>query len=362
VYAIKYCSTFDSTTEGNIGPSMDAALDELGESFTVALPALPVNGRTTYMGYHFVHEQLLSDSPMRHHPLTPMTNPNLVSHLQTQTRRKVGLVSHPVVRRGAVAVQQRVRDLRVEGTAIAVLDCVSEEDLAVLCAATADLRVITGSSAPGIKLPELWKRNGWWHPRQMAAAARSEKSTSGCLIIAGSCSTATQGQKQWWTGQGNRTMGIDPIDLVTGEIKIFDYAMLIVSELQQGRSILVETASSRSDVERVHEWAAQFGRTPAGIGLSIAHDVAELCGRVFEEHVPAGLIVAGGETSTAICRALDLGALRIGVNIDPGVPLCESLGRYRLPVVLKSGNFGTPDFFGKAEAAIYRGDIFASGQ
>jgi len=85
VIEIKYCSTFDSTTEGNIGPSLDAAMDELAEQFTVALPALPVNGRTTYMGHHFVRRQLLSASPMRDHPLTPMRNPDLVSHLQSQT-------------------------------------------------------------------------------------------------------------------------------------------------------------------------------------------------------------------------------------------------------------------------------------
>ena len=132
VLEIKYCSTFDSTTEGNIGPSLDAAMDELGEAFTVALPALPVNGRTTYMGHHFVGRQLLSDSSMRNHPLTPMTNPNLVSHLQSQTRRKVGMAAWPVTR-------EALDRLRGEGVEIAVLDCISDDDLAGVCAAIAHL-------------------------------------------------------------------------------------------------------------------------------------------------------------------------------------------------------------------------------
>src|SRR5690348_2640011 len=123
VVGIKYCSTFDSTPQGNIGPSIDAAMDLLGQTFTVAVPALPVNGRTTYMGYHFVGQQLLSESSMRHHPLNPMTNSNLVSHLQAQTRRRVGLAPLPAVRRGVEALRQEFKALQHDGVSIAVLDC-----------------------------------------------------------------------------------------------------------------------------------------------------------------------------------------------------------------------------------------------
>src|SRR5436305_14221847 len=150
VLEIKYCSTFDSTPHGNIGPSIDAAMDETGESFTVALPALPVNGRTTYMGYHFVGQHLLSDSSMRNHPLTPMTNPNLVTHLQSQTKRRVGLFPFPVVSQGAIRIQEGLKDLRSEGVQIAVLDCTSEKDLESICSALADVPRITGSSAPAM--------------------------------------------------------------------------------------------------------------------------------------------------------------------------------------------------------------------
>src|SRR4051794_33976631 len=158
IIAVKYCSTFDSTPTGNIGPSIDAAMDETGEPFTIALPALPVNGRTTYMGYHFVGQQLLSDSPMRNHPLNPMTNANLLTHLQSQTKRRVGLVAYPDAGRGPVRIHERLSELRAEGVEIAILDCISQEDLWSICGAISGLSLITGSSAPGMYLPLSWQQ------------------------------------------------------------------------------------------------------------------------------------------------------------------------------------------------------------
>ncbi|MGH8761227.1 MAG: four-carbon acid sugar kinase family protein, partial [Burkholderiales bacterium] len=117
VVEVKYCSTFDSTLAGNIGPAIDAAMDELSEGFTIALPALPVNGRTTKLGHHYVNGQPLSESPMRNHPLTPMTNSNLVEWLQHQTRRKVGLASLQEVEEGVEGLTHRFQELREQGVA-----------------------------------------------------------------------------------------------------------------------------------------------------------------------------------------------------------------------------------------------------
>src|SRR5215213_9565273 len=160
-FQIKYCSTFDSTPEGNIGPTVDAALEELCEEFTVALPALPVNGRTTYRGYHFVHDQLLSDSPMRDHPLTPMTNANLVEHLARQTSRRVGLAPYEAVEAGADELKRRFERLRAEGVSIAIVDCLSDAHVETICRAAADMRLVTGGSAFGQGLPAVWRERGW---------------------------------------------------------------------------------------------------------------------------------------------------------------------------------------------------------
>ncbi len=342
VIEIKYCSTFDSTPEGNIGPSLDAAMDELGEPFTVALPALPVNGRTTFMGHHFVFQQLLSDSPMRDHPLTPMRNPNLVTHLQSQTRRRVGLAAHPVTR-------QKLADLRSAGVEIAILDCVSDADLEAVCEAIADLRLISGSSAPAMKLPAIWRRNGWWEPAG-CALSRPETGGRGCLIVAGSCSVATRAQNAWIESQGAAVISVDALRLARGET-CSEAAGAAGDILAKGGVCLLKTASSPEDISRVHAWAGERGLPVNEAGLRIAYALAALVRTILERQLPSTLIVAGGETSGAVCRTLELGALEVGRNIEPGVPLCVSLGRFRLPVVLKSGNFGSQDFYARAQAA-----------
>jgi uncharacterized protein YgbK (DUF1537 family) len=343
VLQIKYCSTFDSTTEGNIGPSIDAAIDESGEAFTVALPALPVNGRTTYMGYHFVHQQLLSDSPMRHHPLTPMTNSNLVTHLQAQTKRKVGLATYPVTR-------EKLDRLRDGGVQIAILDCISDTDLQSVCGAIVDLPLISGSSAPGVGLPSLWREKGWWTARPQLLR-RLDPSGTGYLVVAGSCSQATHAQNEWAQVHGAEILKLDPLQLASGDAPA-DAVNAVVENLSRGRVCILVASSGRDEVRQVQAWGRAGGWTANETGLRIAYTFAEVARQVLEARIPAGLIVAGGETSGAVCRRLELHALEIGRNIEPGVPLCVSLGRFRLPVALKSGNFGSADFYARAVVAM----------
>ena len=169
----KYCSTFDSTERGNIGPVSEALLEALGADFTIACPALPENGRSVYLGHLFVGEQLLSDSHMRHHPLTPMTDSNLVRVLQRQSKAPVGLVPYPVVERGPDATREHFEALRGAGVRQAIADAVSERHLLALGAAAADLPLITGGSGIAMGLPENFRRKGSLapgEPRRYAAA------------------------------------------------------------------------------------------------------------------------------------------------------------------------------------------------
>jgi uncharacterized protein YgbK (DUF1537 family) len=356
LFQLKYCSTFDSTPEGNIGPSIDAALDELGEDFTVAVPALPVNGRTTYHGYHYVHHQLLCDSPMREHPLTPMTNPNLVELLGRQTKRRVGLAPYGAVAAGGVGVLQKyLEDLRAGGVGVALIDCLDDEHLENICRAVADLRLITGSSAFGMKLPAIWRERGQLIGESLPPAPfpRAEVD-SGCLIAAGSCSATTLRQNAWAEKQGFRLRHIHPPRLLDGELERAEIVAEARGELAAGRHYLLTTSGAAQAVREVQEWGAARGLSVPALGERLAYALAELVLDIVKGHAPGGLIVAGGETSGAICRRLELGAMRVGHNIEPGVPLCYSLGRFRLPLVLKSGNFGSPDFYGKAVEAVAR--------
>lgn len=357
VVAIKYCSTFDSTPAGNIGPAIDAAMEELGEDFTIALPALPVNGRTTKDGLHYVNGQLLSESPMRNHPLNPMTNSNLVEWLQLQTQRKVGLAALPAVEAGVAGLSRCYQSLHERGVAIAVVDCVNDEHLETICRASAELRLITGSSAFGIKLPAIWRERGWLRARvenESALAPAPSSGQRGCLIVAGSCSEATRKQNAWFAANGGRTFRLDPRDLLDGGERLATIRAQLCRELGAGRDCLCFTSDEPEQVNAVQQWGAANGLSVSALGEKIATAMADLTKAMLQAQPVAGLIVAGGETSSAICRRLELGALRVGRNIEPGVPLCHALAGFEIPIVLKSGNFGSEDFYGRALRAVTR--------
>ncbi len=356
VFQLKFCSTFDSTPEGNIGPTIDAALEELGEEFTVALPALPVNGRTTYQGYHFVYERLLSDSAMREHPLTPMTEANLVKHLSRQTARRVGLAPYESVEAGAEELGRRFESLRADGVSIAIVDCLSDAHVRVVCRASADLRLVTGGSAFGQGFPAVWRERGWVEEFDVQTASLSTGETEGRgrLVVAGSCSVATRAQNRWFESEGAPALRVEPRALLVEELERGPLVERVRRHLNAGRDCLLYTTDEPAEVARVQSWAAGQGLDVQTLGERLAYALADLVAEVLEAAPVSGLVFAGGETSGALCRRLRLGALRVGRNIEPGVPLCYSLGRYRLPVVLKSGNFGGEDFYARALEAVAR--------
>lgn len=343
---LKYCSTFDSTPEGNIGPAIEELMDLRSIPFTVALPALPVNGRTTYQGYHFVHDKLLSDSSMARHPLTPMTNPHLVSHLQSQTKRRVGLLPLQIVQQGEAAIREGLAQLQQTGVEIAILDCVGDDDLDALCRVLPDFPLITGSSAPAMR----WRRFAWLRnapaPVPMAQRAAS-RAGSGLLVVSGSCSPATLEQDARFAAHGARVFAVEVEELLNDAAKAADAVVARAAEhIRAGRSVLLQTNKER-----------RFSSSSAGsdansTGLRIATALAEIAARIMGEAPPLGLLSAGGESSSALCRRLGLWALHVEHNLCPGVPLCYALGEPPLPLVLKSGNFGPPDFYADVEAVM----------
>lgn len=350
--AVKYCSTFDSTPAGNIGTSIDAAMDMTGEQFTVALPALPALGRTTYMGHHFVGEKLLSDSVLRHHPLNPMTNAYLPSHLQTQTTRRVGLLPYPVVAVGSDAIRARLRELQSSGVQIALIDCVDDKQLVSIGKVINDMRLITGSSAWGMVLPHIWREQGIWGPTLEAKVPTRADGGAGFLIVSGSCSEATRVQNEWAVENGMDAFPLDPIDLLQRRVPSPDMMERVGRLLRSGERCLLTTSAVAGSKQQVHAWTSEQGSSPLAAGEQIAHALAQAVAEIFERTTPQGLIVAGGETSSTLMRALRLGGLRVGPNIEPGVPVCVALARPQLGVVLKSGNFGGPDFYARAIAAV----------
>jgi uncharacterized protein YgbK (DUF1537 family) len=326
----KYCSTFDSTERGNIGPVAEALLDRLGSAITVAVPALPVNGRTQYLGHLFVNGHLLSESPMRHHPVNPMTDSNLVRFLQTQMRGRAGLVTLPVVQQGAPAIRAELDRLGSGGVRVALVDAVSDQDLAHIADAVAELRLITGGSGITMHLPAQWKQRRWL-AKNGPESDGLRVTLSGVAILAGSCSAATRRQLRALDG----VIGVDVPRLLTGgtteELDRLQQAALRALR-ERG---LAAVASSAAPEDQLHA-AAQ-----------IENMFGQLASRLVNESGVRRLIVAGGETSGAVIGALGIRAVEITGIIDPGVPALRSLGEPALRLALKSGNFGSDDFFVK---------------
>ena len=332
----KYCSTFDSTAAGNIGQVSEALLEALGCDFTLACPAFPENGRTIFRGHLFVQDQLLSESGMQHHPLTPMTDANLVRVLQSQTRLPVGLLRYDSIAQGVEAVRSRIAELRGQGVALAIADALSDADLYTLGAACADLPLLTGGSGLALGLPENFRRAG--KLRDLDAASLP-KVAGGEVVLAGSASLATNAQVDAWLEAERPAWRIDPLALAAGEA-VVEQALAFARE-QQG-TVLIYATSTPEEVKAVQR---QLGAERAG---ALVEDALGEIARGLRDSGVRRFVVAGGETSGAVVKALDVRLLQIGAQIDPGVPATVSSGGEPLALALKSGNFGGRDFFSKA--------------
>ena len=333
----KYCSTFDSTDRGNIGCVADALLEGVG-NFSVACPAFPENKRTIYKGHLFVGDVLLSDSPMRHHPLTPMTDASLVRVLGRQTSGKVGLVELNTVKQGVSAIRAAVEKLVRNGYRYAILDATEDAHLFTLGEACQNLALITGGSGMALGLPENFRRAGL-----LAANAKADTlpEVGGlAAVIAGSCSVATLGQIAFMQ-RTHPSFKLDPLKLAAGEDQVSAALDLAKAKLTQG-PILIYASASPEEVKQ-----AQLA-----LGKERASEVIETAqGKIAQGLIALGVrkfVIAGGETSGAVVSALKVKALQIGPQIDPGVPWTMSMGETKIALALNSGNFGSEDFFLKA--------------
>ncbi len=332
-FMFKYCSTFDSTPEGNIGPVAEALADALGAAGVVVCPAFPANGRSVYQGHLFVNDHLLSESGMQNHPLTPMTDPDLRRWLQLQSKARVGHVGHAVVNAGAEAVKSALQDAGARNEALVVVDAISEADLLTIGTAIAGAALFTGGSGVALGIPENFRRAGL-----IGTNAEEPSPVSGrALILSGSCSHATQGQVSRYA-EDHPAHCIDVAALLEGE-PVEDNAFAFIESHSDAIPLIYSTA----DGDKVTALQEKYGRD------CVAELTEKLFGNLARRSLAVGvkrLVAAGGETSGAVIQALDLTSLRIGPEIAPGVPvLYADVAGEPLAITLKSGNFGDVNFF-----------------
>ena len=338
----KYCSTFDSTPAGNIGPVAEALMAALGVGFTIYCPAFPENGRTIFKGYLFVGDGLLSESGMRDHPLTPMRDPSLIRVLAAQTSRPVGLVPLAAVSAGPAAIRAEFDRLERAGCAHAIVDAVTDADLHRLGEAAADLALITGGSGLALGLPANFRRQGLM-PERGEDAAVSAALDGAAAVLSGSCSVATLAQNAYMAAR-RPSFRLDPLALADGDGQIAQALDWAAGHL--GKAPILISASAAPEAVRAAQ--DRLGRERAG---ALVEDALARIARGLVECGVRRLVVAGGESSGAVVQALGVTALRIGRQIDPGVPwTVASGGGTRLALALKSGNFGGEDFFLRAFA------------
>lgn len=338
-FYFKYCSTFDSTPAGNIGPVADALLEALHEPFTVACPAFPTNGRTIYQGHLFVGDVLLSESGMRDHPINPMTDASLVRVLQQQTQGRVGLIPFTTVTQGVDAIFAAASTLQAQGYRYAIVDALTDENLCDVGAACAWMRLLTGGSGLALGLPRNYRHAGLLK-RSVAAAATHVEGPA--VVLAGSCSSATQRQVAYVRSKWE-CFELDAIALSTASDPAAA-ALAWAKARAGGQPILIY---STADPQRVAAVQEKLGKEQAS--RIVERAMAGIAKRLVADGVTR-MVVAGGETSGAVVSALGVEGLRIGGEIDPGVPWTITLGDEPIALALKSGNFGTDDFFVKAFA------------
>ena len=343
----KYCSTFDSTAQGNIGPVTEALMDALsgtpGADFTIATPAFPDNQRTVFKGHLFVGDVLLSESGMQNHPLTPMTDANLVRVLQAQCQRKVGLIDYKVVAQGEAAIRARIAELRAQGVGIAIVDAVSNDDLLRLGPALKGMPLVTAGSGVAIGLPA----NFGLAPSNTASTLPPAKGFQ--AVVSGSCSLATNRQVRAFIDAGHPALMLDPLalakDQTAGPHAVTQALAWAAPQLKDSPVLIYSSA----DPEAVKAVQAQLGVEAAG---ALVEQTLAAIARGLVALGVRQLVVAGGETSGACVQALGISQLQIGPQIDPGVPWCHAQSDAApgegLHLTLKSGNFGVDAFFIKA--------------
>lgn len=338
----KVCSTFDSTPEGNIGPVALALAQRLGVFGVVVCPAFPGAGRTVYQGHLFVQDRLLSESGMQNHPLNPMTDADLRRWLALQGAGKVGHLPWPKVQQGPDAIRAALAAAGQGGETLVIADAIRDEDLVALGRACAEAPLLVGESGIALGLPDNLRAAGLVADGPGAVSLAVDGPGA---ILAGSCSGATLGQIRRH-GESHPLLPIAVDKVMTGETGPGDLVSFLLANT--GKAPLAYSSGTPEEVRRAQ---ARFGREV----------VAERLDRLFAETavalVAAGirrLVVAGGETSGAVVSALNLGALTIGPEIDPGVPVVYSGQVPPLALAMKSGNFGAVDFFDKALARMAR--------
>jgi uncharacterized protein YgbK (DUF1537 family) len=337
----KTCSVF----RGNVGAEFDAMLDGAATKFAVVIAAFPKNGRITKNGKHFVHDLPLTESEFAHDPIHPMSSDDLKEIIHWQSKRPVYLLSYDVITEGTGSILAKTDAVRDKGGYL-VCDVTSQEDLKILAKSFANERFIFGSSAVAEELPAFWEA-----PEVGFSTKAISLKKTGTLIIAGSLTLETRNQVNFAQAQGINTLKLDTKLLFNSMNKEHLVNKLVnwaISILNAKKPVLIYSANEPQDTEATYAAAREAGFSQSQANFIVSETLAEITSKIVDKIGIIQLIVAGGETSNTICNSLGIIGNQVLKEIQPGLPSALSRGKYELLMVLKSGSFGTSDFFMQA--------------
>lgn len=338
----KTCSVF----RGNIGAEFDAMLDALDEDFAVVVLGFPKNGRTTIDGIHYVRGVRLEESEFRADPVHPMTRSDLVGILQSQTRRRVALLDYRAVQGGSL--RQQIAALRGK-TNYLILDVTSQDDLKAIAGAVQDVRVLCGSSALAEEIPAYWGPPAADpHPPPLA-----QRPGLGIVCAAGSLMPQTAAQIRHIQQQGAAALTLDSRCLFDDAARAEESQRLAEAAariMSAARDVVVHTANTPEAVAAARAEGAKHGLSSTAVSRRVSEGLAEVVAQIVQQTGQNRLLIAGGETAAAVCGRLGVAGMRVWKEIQPGLPSCITLTAPARMLVLKSGSFGTADFFEKAIA------------
>lgn len=331
---IKYCSTFDSTPQGNIGPIMDAMLEEFQVPYTILCPALPVNGRIVRQGHLYVNGVPLHESPMKNHPLTPMWDSSIAGLMEPQSRYSCINITKDDYLRARISIEQQIQEYgQTHRHFYIVPDYTQNDDAATIVRLFGSLPVLSGGS--GI-LTELARQYAQTDTERAFVSTSTEGSG---ILLAGSCSEMTRRQIAYAQSHDVISLQIQPLALLSGEQTPDELWAFL--EANRGKQILLYSSDTPDNVRKIQE----SGRE------KIAELLEQTTAALARQAVETGytrIIVAGGETSGAVTKALGFDSYIIGESVAPGVPVMIPRSSRQVRLVLKSGNFGQEDFFIRA--------------
>jgi uncharacterized protein YgbK (DUF1537 family) len=337
-YYFKYCSTFDSTAKGNIGPVTDALLDALDEKFTIICPALPVNGRTVFNGHLFVLGELLSDSGMKNHPVTPMSDSSLMRLMDNQSAGKTGLVNYQSIEQGPEKVIESFSALQKSAKRYAVVDAFNASHLDILGKAVSQLNLLTGGSGLAAGIAKNWSAH---LSDQSSAKKAGYPAAEKTIILSGSCSVMTNQQVANYITQAPY-FALDIKACLENNNYLEQVFNWVVAHLDAPLAPIVYATSSTDTLKEIQSLY------DAEASSQCVEQFFSQLALQLKEYGIKNFIIAGGETSGVVTQSLAVDAFYIGPQIAPGVPWVKSVTG-ELSLALKSGNFGDQHFFTTAQ-------------